>query len=210
MNILDQINEFNFIRNVVHGDIITEEGIKTIGIHKNKAIITGKLFKTGKILFIFSKTSKYYPELNDIVIGRIFSVQPTHYKVNITHDDLRLPLYTGILDQLSFENATKRNKPELEIGDLVLCKITDMKKNDMQIDELLLSCNQPGLGQIQNVFRMERWKVVLLHFLNIKKEICKNFTTTKKFKIALSMNGYVCIDSEEFLEIKEAILKIIK
>ena len=201
----ESIKEFKFIRNVLPGDYINEEGIMSMNIVDKKAIVAGKLLKIENTFFIFSKTLYYVPEKGDIVIGRIFSVNQDYYRVNIGSEDLKIPQHTGILPVLSFENATKRNKPELFVNDLVMCKIVDVKEC-----EVLLSCQEKELGKIENAFKLDKWKILLLHFMDIRKEINTFYKIEKSFKISLGMNGYINLEGKEYEEIKNAITQIIK
>lgn len=199
----ENVKEMQFIRHVLSGDIISEDGLHSMNIYNKKACVAGSLYKIHKTYFVFSRIENYTPERNDIIIGRIFSVSQEYYKVNFGAADLKIPQFSGILPVLSFENATKRNKPELEVGDIVLTKIIDLKSN-----EALLSCQEKGLGRIENYFKMEPWKVQLLHFTNIQREIEKFYKPERKFKVALAMNGYVNLEGEEFTNIRKTLNKI--
>ena len=58
----------------------------------------------------FNKSMRYVPVLNDQVIGIIEEKSMEYYKININS-------YMSIYcHRLAFENATKRNKPELKKG----------------------------------------------------------------------------------------------
>ncbi|ORD93059.1 RRP40 [Enterospora canceri] len=200
IDLFKKIEEFKFIRNVKAGDEIIEEGRRCMNILNNKATTDGKLYKVGRILFNFSKTIQYRPMVHDIVIGRVFVIQNDYYKVNVAHGNLHNSMYTGILPFLSFTNATKKNRPELNTGDLVLAKISGIFGNELQ-----LTCNEMNLGQIDFVFQMDVWKVQLLHFMNLQEEIKSVSRKCKSYCLALGMNGYIYLESDEFIEIKQAL-----
>ncbi|ETO09264.1 hypothetical protein RFI_28124 [Reticulomyxa filosa] len=65
---------------------------------------------------------KYIPRTHDRVIGVITKNKGMHYMVNINAPK------PGILGKLEFEGATKSNKPNLKVGDIVYAQITDSDK----------------------------------------------------------------------------------
>lgn len=203
MRVFDRINKCRFLRDVIPGDEITETGLKCLGILNNRATVVGKLYKIENTLFISSKTNKYVPRVNDIVIGRIFNNNGDYYRVNISYGNLHVPMYTGVLPVLAFPNATKRNKPELNNNDLVMAIVKESKG-----DEVLLSCNGNGLGRIPYAYPVELWRTRILYFLPLYREISRYYRPQEKYKIGLSMNGWIYIDSGEYLEIKDALNKI--
>ena len=179
-----------FIRHVYPGDIITEEGPKCFGIFNNKSTIAGQLCRIEDLYFVRSKTKKYTPTKHDIVIGRIIHTSPDYYKVDLCG-------CTGYLPCLSFMNATKRSRPELQKDDYVLCQVIRVDSDP------LLCCKQDGMGKIDEAFPIESWKIRLLYFGDKLKEIGKN----RKFRIGMGMNGYVWIDGDG--ETKRDVLRLI-
>lgn len=74
---------------------------------------------------IFWSVGKYYaPKLDDFVIGTITQKSGEFYKLDINS-------YTsGLLNSIDFEGATKKTKPNLNVGDLVFCRISKINKFD--------------------------------------------------------------------------------
>ncbi|KAM0680336.1 exosome non-catalytic core subunit rrp40 [Glugoides intestinalis] len=180
------------IRKVLPGDSVQEKGFKCYGIVENKASIMGTLCKINDLYFIMSKTKIYIPKKYDIVIGRIFYSSQDYYKVD-------LGSCTGILPALAFQNATKKNKPDLDKEDIVLCQVDRVECGDV-----LLSCKKSGLGAVNECFPVESWKIRLLYFNRFLQNISQNRT----FKIALGMNGFVWIEGDP--ETKQAVLEAIE
>ncbi|KAL6121547.1 rrp40 [Nucleospora cyclopteri] len=178
--------KISFIRNVLPSDVIHEEGIKSFGIIENKATIVGQLCRVENTLFVRSKTENYQPEKFDVVVGKVFNSSNEIYRVDVSG-------YNGILPNLSFRNATKKSRPELQKGDLVLAQIEEKTEN-----ELLLSCKGESLGRIEEAFEVSPWKIRMLCFSKILVEV------EGDYKIGLGMNGYIYIEGES--EIKEEIL----
>lgn len=180
------------IRRVVPGDIITEKGFKCYGIVEDKATILGTLCRIEDLYFIMSKTKAYVPKVYDIVIGKVIYASQDYFKVN-------LGSCTGILPALSFQNATKKNRPDLDKDEYVLCQIEKVESG-----EALLSCKKEGLGKIDECFPVDSWKIRLLYFNDFLRKISMN----RNFKIALGMNGFVWIDAS--FETKKDVLKKIE
>ena len=68
---------------------------------------------------------QYIPYAADRVIGIIVRRTAFYYYV-----DIKGPMI-GLLGVLEFEGATKRNKPELNVGDIVFCRVS-ISDRDMQ------------------------------------------------------------------------------
>jgi exosome complex component RRP40 len=60
---------------------------------------------------------KYCSETGDLVIGRIIDRQGEHYRVDIGDR------FEALLQYYDFEGATKRNRPNIEPGDLIYAKV---------------------------------------------------------------------------------------
>ncbi|ELA41283.1 uncharacterized protein VICG_01656 [Vittaforma corneae ATCC 50505] len=180
------------IRHVFPGDHIPEKGFKCYGIVEGRAVIIGTLCKVEDLYFIMAKTKIYVPKQYDVVIGRVVYASQDYYKVD-------LGSCTGILPALSFANATKRNRPELEKENTVLCQVERVSDGDA-----LLSCKKEGLGAIDECFPIESWKIRLLYFNNVLQKLSKN----RSFRIALAINGFVWIDADA--ETKREVLREIE
>jgi exosome complex component RRP40 len=66
---------------------------------------------------------KYCSEPGDLVIGRILDRQGEHYRVDIGDR------FEALLQFYDFEGATKRNRPNLEHGDLVYVRVLRTSQN---------------------------------------------------------------------------------
>lgn len=175
------------IRNVLPGDEMSSNDSKSLGIYGNKAVIVGTLCRASRHLFVISKTNRYHPCIDDIVIG----------KAMLTSQDIhRMDLggMVGVLPSLSFTNATKRNKPEISKGDYLLCKIARVGI------EPLLTCLGEGFGKLNGVvLPLDPWKVRLLYLNTTLSTIGKKY----KFRIALGLNGFIWIEAEKDTDIRD-------
>lgn len=180
------------LREVYPGSPIPENGFKCIGIENDKSVVVGKLCRIEDLYFIKSRTKAYFPKKYDIVIGKVIYTSQDFYKVD-------LGSCTGTLPALSFVNATKRNKPDIEKDEFVMCQVERVVDGDP-----LLSCKKDGLGKIDECFPVESWKIRLFYFNDFIKKISHN----KTFSIALGINGFVWIDGTP--EVKREVLNLIE
>lgn len=169
------------IRSVFPGDGVPEAGSKSLGIHESKATVVGSLSKVSRHLFVASKTNRYHPCIDDIVIGKAMFVSQDMYKLDLGGMVAALP-------SLSFTNATKRNKPEINKGDHLLCRIV---KTGV---EPLLTCVGEGFGKlIGTVLPLDPWKIRFLYLNDTLQKIGRKY----RFRIALGLNGFVWIEAEK-------------
>lgn len=178
----------SFIRNVLPGSKIIEQGTMSFGIHNNISVLAGQLCKIEDTYFIRTRTTKYCPMTYDVVIGKVIYVSADYYKIDLGN-------VQGLLPTMAFENASKKNRPELQKGDIVLCQVTQPG------DELLLTCKYPGLGKIDEAHPIKSWKVRLLYF----SDFLAHLGAKNQFKIAMGMNGFLWVDAEP--KVKRSLLK---
>ena len=91
-------------------------------IAKTGGVFTSKQKKDKIHLSLLSFSNKFYPEREDYVIGIIKSKNNDFYTL-----DINAPLEAS-LNLLDFEGASKRNRPNLEPGALVYCRIVENNK----------------------------------------------------------------------------------
>lgn len=68
--------------------------------------------------FIESKQKKYLPNVDDVVIGIVVEKNAEFFKLEINAP------FLALLPVLAFDGATKRNRPNLQPGALVFCRVT--------------------------------------------------------------------------------------
>uniref|UniRef100_A0A6V2NMJ9 K Homology domain-containing protein n=1 Tax=Ditylum brightwellii TaxID=49249 RepID=A0A6V2NMJ9_9STRA len=80
---------------------------------------------------VLTNTKKYIPQINDRIIGIVEEkISAEYYRVNIFGP------HPALLHTLSFENATKRNKPNLNAGSLLYCRVESCVADS----DTILSC----------------------------------------------------------------------
>jgi exosome complex component RRP40 len=80
---------------------------------------------------VYKSLGKYYsPKVDDFVLGTIVQKSSEYYKIDINS------YTTAILNTKDFEGATKKQKPNLNLGDLIFARVLKVNKYDSPI----LSC----------------------------------------------------------------------
>jgi len=122
---------------VMPGDVVMrvpESGSLKLGpgltVHDNevKSLRAGHLHesknKSGTShLYLTGRSKRYLPQVDDAVIGIVLDRQMENFVV-----DIRGP-FPALLPQLSFEGATKRNRPNLKTGDIVYARVVEASRD---------------------------------------------------------------------------------
>ena len=85
-------------------------------------------------LWVDENQKRYYPRVQEAVLGIVTEKYGEEYRIDLGATE------TAILPALAFEGASKRNRPNLSIGALVYCRITEASKDW----EVAVSCIEPG------------------------------------------------------------------
>ena len=93
-------------------------GVQPIGGNRIVASKAGWLqFRTPNRFWVTNNQRRYVSKLGDSVIGIIVERHAEEYRVNIGGSSV------AVLPTLAFDGASKRNKPDLHVGDVVYCRI---------------------------------------------------------------------------------------
>lgn len=71
---------------------------------------------------VFTYPGQYYPKIDDFVIGIIRSKNSAYYSLDIRSCN------EAQLSVLDFEGATKKNRPNYEVGQLIYCRVVEDNK----------------------------------------------------------------------------------
>lgn len=195
-----------FKKNIVVGDGLYQD-VNTV-----KSNIGGKLrYREPVSYWIDANVKNYVPKHGDQIVGIIEDRGGEYYRVNIFSGA------AAILNKLSFEGATKRNKPELRVGDVVYCKVSQAHKH---LDTELTCISSFGVkkgwssgetiyGELVGGLTV---KVTPLQARMLLKPDCfllNILGSNIPFELAVGMNGFVWIrtnSEEECILIRNAIL----
>eukprot|EP00933_Yihiella_yeosuensis_P068323 TRINITY_DN7385_c0_g1_i1.p1 TRINITY_DN7385_c0_g1~~TRINITY_DN7385_c0_g1_i1.p1 ORF type:complete len:229 (-),score=47.18 TRINITY_DN7385_c0_g1_i1:180-866(-) len=95
------------------GMAVDEEGLRAF------ATSAGVMRRTEHEVGIENLRKRYLPRKGDCIVGIVMGRNADFYKV-----DIRAPS-PAFLPTLSFNAATKRNRPQFEIGSLVYCRVEE-------------------------------------------------------------------------------------
>lgn len=92
-------------------------------------------------LWIESNHKRYVPALEDGILGIVQERHADDYRLDINGTD------TATLNALAFEGATKKNKPNLEVGALVYCRVVRASKNmEAEVSCIEIGSNKSWVG----------------------------------------------------------------
>ena len=113
-------------------------GIKAIAGHL-VASQAGMLENSKSHISIANNRKRYIPNIGDFVVGIIISKHSENYRV-----DIGGPLLAST-DLLAFENASKRNRPNLAVGAVIYARLVS---NDADFEPELECMNADGKSDV--------------------------------------------------------------
>lgn len=180
---------------VLKGDV-SKKNEKIIG--PGLKIVDSKIFvcnsgvlrcKDEKLFWVEYHKKKYTPAKDELVIGIVAAKTSEMYKVDIGASEL------ATLPYLAFTNATKKNRPDIKLGNVIAAKV----KLATPYMEPEISCveyaNSVILGQLENGFLIT---VSLNYALRLKKSNSKLLYHLGQFvpyEIVIGANGKIWIKS---------------
>eukprot|EP00466_Bigelowiella_natans_P013948 jgi/Bigna1/89516/estExt_fgenesh1_pg.C_500116 len=153
-------------------------------------------------VWIDSYRKRYIASVGDWVLGVVTEKHSNDYRVDIGEDqDARLSM-------LSFEGATKRNRPNLELGSLVYCGVSTANK-DMESE---LTCISPFTKKEwvtgQTLFGLLKGGYVFKCSLRLARSlisprchVLRSLGAVLKYELAVGMNGKVWVNASSVEEI---------
>lgn len=193
---------------VIPGDSIIIKDTKTTkttigpGIYKNPqtqviipasaGILNVKTNKqnTNTVIFTDSNSKRYIPQTNDFVIGIIVGVFGESYKVQLQDFSTSVQL-----SMMAFPNASKKNRPNLKIGQAVYARVSQaIPEIDTELE-----CIDPLTGKEGGFGLLDESGYIFNINLNFARELLFNqnsiflekLSTKCKFEIAIGINGKV-------------------
>ncbi|RWS24451.1 exosome complex component RRP40-like protein, partial [Leptotrombidium deliense] len=143
------------------------------------------------IFWIDYHQKRYIPVRGERIIGIVTQKGGFHVKVDIGTNE------AAVLSLLAFEGATKRNKPFIQVGDLVYTQVLSI--NDTPDGDTELVCvNSKGKKNGMGVLPDDGFMVtvpinVARRLLSPDCLLLRNLGTKFKYEIAVGLNGRVWI-----------------
>lgn len=128
--------------------------------------------------------------VGDNVIGLITARHGDFYKVDLAS------CHGATLSNLAFEGATKRNRPNLQIGNIVYCKVIISGKDiEPEVTCMGENLKSNGLGELKNGFLTVVSCTLARKLALMSSEILDSIGKTIAFEIVIGMNGRIWINS---------------
>ncbi|KAK6457569.1 exosome complex exonuclease RRP40 [Scheffersomyces xylosifermentans] len=173
--------------------IPTNAGV--INVQQNKA-------KTTQLVYVESNSKRYIPQTNDFVIGIVTGVVGEAYKVLLQDFSTAV-----LLSMMAFPNATKKNRPNLKIGQAVYARVSQA----IPEIETELECIDPTTGKEGGFGLLDESGYIFTVNLNFARELLFNpnsiflekLASRCKFEIAIGINGKVWIKCGEGIKLEK-------
>ncbi|EDO36096.1 predicted protein [Nematostella vectensis] len=148
------------------------------------------------VYWIDTNQKRYVPVKDERVIGIISNRGGESYKVDIGTSN------PATLSSLAFEGATKRNKPNLQIGDLVYCRLSIANKDmEPELDCTDGSGKSTGLGPLSGGFMFNCSLGLTRKLLNKDFILLKLLGKYFPFECTVGLNGRVWINAKTTINI---------
>lgn len=150
--------------------------------------------RNNNLFWVDCHQKRYVAARGECVIGIVRSKGSLHVRVDINSADL------ATLSLLAFEGANKRNKPNLNVGDLVYAKVLSASRH-VETELVCVNSNgkKDGLGQIGDkggtliTLSLDTTRVLLSPQCDLLEKLGQMY----RYEIALGMNGRIWINSNE-------------
>ncbi|KAL1497243.1 hypothetical protein ABEB36_008236 [Hypothenemus hampei] len=166
----------------------------------NSLVVTqaGRLhFRAPNTYWIENRKTRYVPKRGDLVVGIITKKSGDVLKVDIGSAEL------ANLSTLAFEGATKKMKPEVEIGDIVYAKLLNAYK-DMEPELVCVDQYYKAgpLGVLTNDGFLINVNLKLVYFLlNVSNPLLGTLTKKFPYEIVIGLNGKVWMKANKAKDI---------
>lgn len=149
--------------------------------------------KPPNFYWVESNQKRYIPKKGDLIVGVVTKKGSEAAKVDIGSSEL------ASLSMYAFECATKKQKPDLQIGDVVYAKLLsahrEMEPELVCIDKY---CKAGNLGQLSSDGFLKNVSLKLAHqLLDVENPLLRTLGKKFPFEIAIGMNGKVWINAKK-------------
>lgn len=161
------------------------------------------------MFYVDSYQKKYIPAKNDNIIGIIQSKTPEFFWVDISYSELASKLslilsfqnltfcILSVLPYLAFEGATKKNRPEINVGDLVYAKVV-LANPDLEAELVCVdSTGKKGkLGELKDGLMFTCSINLVRKILNDKCNLLHLLSKECPYEIVAGINGRIWINTK--------------
>ncbi|XP_076654450.1 exosome complex component Rrp40 [Halictus rubicundus] len=157
----------------------------------------GILKKTNPaVYYVDSYQKRYIPNRGENVVGIVVQKGGDIFKVDIGASE------QASLSYLAFEGATKKNRPDLQVGDLVFAKLVIASK-DMEPELVCVDSHgkEKKLGVLSSDGMLFTCSLSLIRkILNPNSLLFNTLARSQAFEVAAGMNGRVWVKARTIRE----------
>ncbi|XP_048408630.1 exosome complex component RRP40-like [Stegostoma tigrinum] len=175
---------------VLCGPGLRRQGCGQLSGHALVACKSGVLrHKEPSVYWVESQQKRYVPAKGEYVIGIVTVKSGDIFKVDVGGSE------QASLSYLAFEGATKRNRPNVQVGDLVFAQFVvankDMEPELVCIDSCGRSNGMGVIGPDGLLFKVSL--SIARKLLSPNCEVMKNLGELYPFEIVVGMNGRIWV-----------------
>ncbi|XP_037959687.1 exosome complex component RRP40 [Teleopsis dalmanni] len=172
--------------------VVVGPGIGCLSTHCQSEVAAKLTYRSPNIYYMSGFGNRYEPVRGDNVIGVVMNKSTDNFRIEINS-------YEQVsLDYLAFEGVTKKNRPDLDVGDLVYARI--LSSGPMYEAEVVCVDavgKQRRMGKLPDggyVFDclLSTCQLILNKECTFLSELTKHFT----FEIAVGLNGRIWVKSK--------------
>ncbi|CRK93342.1 CLUMA_CG006883, isoform A [Clunio marinus] len=203
----EERQESSDIRKVVLGDGLRCNIVASSEEHSLPVITKNGILRRRKpnIYYVDSYQKRYIPSKNDSVIGIVTTKTLDFFWVDINASE------PAALSYLAFEGATKKNRPEINVGDLVFCKVVlahpDLEPELVCVDS---TGKKGNLGQLNDGIMFSCSINLVRKVLNEKCRLLHLLSKETPFELVAGINGRIWVNSNSLRKtilLRDTILK---
>lgn len=183
-----------------NGALLLGPGLRRHPTEQNAVVVTkcGTFcHKPPNVYWINTQQKRYIPKVGETVVGVVVAKRGDILKIDIEGSEL------ASLSIYSFEGATKKQKPDVQIGDAVFAKLLsasrEMEPELVCVDSLFKAGRLGLLSNDGFVFNIG------LNFagrlLRIGNSLLKTLGKTMHYEIAVGMNGKVWVNAKHLNDV---------
>lgn len=159
---------------------------------------------TTKYYWVENLQKRYVPALEDMVIGIVIDKHAESFKVDIGSAQ------AATLPVTAFEGATKKNRPNLQVGSLVYCRVV-LANKDMEPELSCMSVRNKaeGYGELVDGYMVRTSLTLAYRLLDENCAVLQQLGRVMPYEIAVGMNGRVWVKASSYsaaLVVLQAIL----
>ncbi|OUT23364.1 hypothetical protein CAS74_001682 [Pichia kudriavzevii] len=180
--------------NITLGPNIVVAGDSTLHPTTAGFFVSKNTNKATTLNYVESARGRYVPQVGDLVLGTVVGQFGDYYRVSLNENSVDV-----ILNIFSFPNASKKNRPRLQVRELIYARVASTEKNV----DVELSCIDPvtgkdgGFGPLNGgyVFNVSTAYSRFLLFTP-NAPVLKKMVEKLQFEIAVGVNGKVWVKSD--------------